>query len=103
MEANILKIIEAILPSLCVGVVMAFYNRKQNIKHREADEREKNLRRKDKLEIALLVASAELSYAISMAIKRGHPNGEIEKAVEKYDIAMQKFRDFEQDQLYDID
>lgn len=103
MESYMFDIIGAILPSIFVGIVMAFYDRKQSIKHSEYDKREKNLRRKDKLEIALLVASAELSYAISMAIKRGHPNGEIEKAVEKYDDAMQKFRDFEQDQLYDID
>lgn len=103
MEAHILKIIEVTLPSILVGIVMGFYNRKQSIKHRQIDERDKNNRRKDKLEIALLVATAELSYAISMAIKRGHPNGEIEKAVEKYDDAMKKFRDFEQDQLYDID
>lgn len=103
MEAYILRVIEVILPSILVGIVMTFYNRKQSIKHRQIDERDKNNRRKDKLEIALLVATAELSYAISMAIKRGHPNGEIEKAVEKYDDAMEKFRDFEQDQLYDID
>ena len=100
---SILVFLEAILPSLLVGVVMAFYNRKQSIKHREMDERERNARRKDKLEIALLVATAELSYAISMAIKRGSPNGEIEKAIERYDYAMTRFRDFEQDQLYDID
>ena len=53
--------------------------------------------------ISLLVATAELSYAITMAIKRGSPNGEVEVAVKRYNKAMEKFREFEREQLYQID
>lgn len=99
----VLTIIEAMIPSLIVGLFMANWNRKQNAKLATQEEREKSMRKKDSLEISLLVATAELSYAVAMAIKRGAPNGEVEVAIKRYNKAMEKFRDFEREQLYFID
>ena len=103
MNPWIMFIIEAIIPGIIVGVVMAYWNREQNKKIKAAEDKENNAKRKDALEISLLVATAELSYAIAMAIKRGTPNGEVEKAIERYDYAMKKFRDFEREQLGYLD
>ena len=99
MEAWLL----ALLPSLTVGLILAFWNRKQNKKDADATERETLAKRKDALEISLLVATAELSYATTMAIKRGSPNGEVEVAIKRYNKAMEKFREFEREQLYYFD
>ena len=91
------------IPGIVVGVFMACWNRQQNKRANVIDEKDANTKRKDALEISLLVASAELSYAIAMAIKRGSPNGEVEKAIERYDFAMEKFREFERKQLGYLD
>lgn len=103
MQQWLITLIEACIPSILVGIVMAFWNRKQKHKDIARDEKEQTAKRKDALEIALLVATAELSYAITMAIKRGSPNGEVEVAVKRYNKAMEKFREFEREQLYDVD
>jgi hypothetical protein len=103
MPEWIFVLIKAILPSLFVAIVMARWNRKQKKKDDAHEEKERNTKRKDALEIALLVATAELSYATTMAIKRGSPNGEVEVAVRRYNKAMEKFREFEREQLYYVD
>ena len=103
MPEWVIWFIKAILPSLLVGSVLAFWNRKQDRHNAVQNEKEKNMKRKDALEIALLVATADLSYATTMAIKRGSPNGEVEVAVQRYNTAMEKFREFEREQLYNVD
>lgn len=101
---NILfTIIEAIAPGIVVGIVMACWNRNQNKKASAATAKEQAARKKDELVISLLVATADLSYASVMALKRGSPNGEVEVALERYSKAMQRFREFERQQLWNID
>ncbi|MBO7240232.1 MAG: hypothetical protein J6V23_07100 [Bacteroidaceae bacterium] len=99
----IFNLFQVIAPSLIVGIVLAFWNNQQSKKEKKHNEKEKDMKKKDSLEIALLVATAELSYATTMAIKRGSPNGEVEIAVKRYNKAMEKFREFEREQLYYID
>ncbi len=99
----IISFLWAIAPGIIVGIVLAVWNKKQNKKIKADDEKEANEKRKDSLVISLLVATAELSYATTMAIKRGSPNGEVEVAVKRYNKAMDKFREFEREQLYQID
>ena len=99
----ILLVLEAIVPGIIVGIVLAYWNSKQNKKDSILSEKEKNARRKDALMLSLLVATAELAYATTMALKRGHVNGEVEVAEKRYNKAMEKFREFEREQLYEID
>lgn len=89
----------AIVPSIVVGIVMAFWNSKQKKKDEKDDERERRRIKSETLRISLLVASAQLSYAVAMAWKRGEPNGEIEVGIEQYNKAMEKFRQFEREQI----
>lgn len=99
----LIGIVTAIIPSLLVGIVLAVWNHKQNQKVKADETKEHAARRKDSLVISLLVATAELSYAQVMALKRGSPNGEVEVALARYNKAMEKFREFEREQLGYVD
>ena len=94
---------QACIPGLITGVVLAFWNRQQNKKAKSEEEKERIARLKDSLELSLLVATAEMSYAVVMAMKRGSPNGEVEEALKRYNRAMEKFREFEREQLGYVD
>ena len=73
-----LEIFFAILPSLIVSVAMAVFNRKTNKRDKYADELSAAKIESDRLQLNLTIATAKLSYALAMAVKRGEPNGEIE-------------------------
>lgn len=99
---TIINIIGALAPGIITGVVLSIWNRKQNknISDREkemADNLENELFRLD-----LEVATAQLSYAVAMAYKRGTPNGEMEMAIKQYGKAMEKFRKYERKQMAKI-
>lgn len=46
-------------------------------------------------------ATMELAYATAMAVKRGKPNGEVEKAIDAYNTAKRKQEAFNQ-KLHDM-
>ena len=99
MEFVLEKLVWAILPGLIVGIVLAVWNRRQ----KRRDDAEAS-RADDQMEAAMLqtdltVATAQLSYAVAMAVKRGTPNGEMETAIEQYNKAMTKFRKYSQKQV----
>lgn len=89
----------AVLPSIVVGVFMALWNQRQKRFVDEGREVELDRLKAQELQISLLVATAQLSYAAAMAIKRGAPNGEVEEGISQYQAAMAKFREFEREQL----
>lgn len=103
MPEWVLTMLQAILPGLIVSLIMLYWTREQNKKDLTQSERDGTAKKKDTLEIALLVATAELSYATTMAIKRGSPNGEVETAIARYNYAMEKFRKFEREQLSNVE
>ena len=88
-------IIMALLPSLCVSIIMALFNRKQSKRDEAVLEREEQRCESERVKLALLVATAKLSYAVAMAWKRGEPNGEVEDGIEQYREAMMEFKQFE--------
>ena len=99
MEAIVFKALWAILPGIVVGIVMAVWNKRQKARDERAEEKEKERTKSELLRISLLVASAQLSYAVAMAVKRGRPNGEIEVGVAQYEKSMNEFRKFEREQI----
>lgn len=99
MEEIFWRAVWAVVPSLLVSLVMFFWNKRQKEKDKDVDEKERKRVESEMLRISLLVASAQLSYAVAMAWKRGEPNGEIEVGIEQYNKAMDKFRIFEREQL----
>ena len=92
-------VIAAILPSLTVGILLAIFNRKQQKEIKRKEEKEAEKLESAVLELNLVVATAQLSYAVAMALKRGEPNGEIEEGIEAYEKAMSDFRKFERKQI----
>lgn len=92
-------IIGAIVPGIIVGIVLFYWERRQKKRDTHIGEQSALQIEKDMLQLDLLVATAQLSYAVAMAQKRGTPNGEMEIAIEKYETAMEKFRKFERKQL----
>lgn len=89
----------AIAPSLTVALVMALFNSRQKQRESESARKETERVKGEELRLDLLLATAQLSYAVTMALKRGSTNGEVEPAVEQYNKAMVKFRKFEREQI----
>lgn len=89
------SVVEAALPSLLVSIVMAVFGRKQKKRDAVTREREEARLEAENVQVSLLVASAKLSYALAMAVKRGAPNGEVEDGVEQYKEAMTAFKRLE--------
>ena len=93
------QLLWACAPGIIVGIIMALWNKQQKKRDDERRENEKERVKSETLRISLLLSTAQLSYAVAMAIKRGSPNGEIEAGIEQYDKAMKKFREFEREQI----
>ena len=93
------QILWAALPSLLTGIILSVWNSRQKRREIVRDEKEADRRKSEMLRISLLVATAQLSRAVAMAIKRGSPNGEIEEGLEQYNMAMEEFREFEREQI----
>lgn len=91
--------IMAIVPSLLVGLVLAYWDRKKKKEDEKQKLQEANIVEGDMIRLDLEVATAQLSYAVAMAVKRGYANGEMEKAIERYERAMDKFTKFERKQV----
>ena len=93
------EFISAVLPSLFVGVVMYFWERRQRKFEREMAEKEENRARGELVKFDLTCATAALTYATAMAVKRGSTNGELETAIANYETAMESFHKFEREQI----
>ena len=87
-------IIIAALPSLLVGVMLAVFNRRQAKRDKDVDRRAEARKQESLLSMKMLMASAKLSYAVAMAIKRGRPNGEVEEGVDAYEDARRDYLNF---------
>lgn len=95
----IIQALWATLPGIIVGIVLAVWNHGQKKRDARNSARETERIESEKLRLSLLVATAQLSYAVAMAVKRGTPNGEIEEGIAQYNRAMGKFRSFEREQI----
>ena len=100
---TVTEIFFALLPSLLVSLYMAFFNRRIAKRDKYYESLDEARRQSDQLKLSLLMATAQLSYAVAVAIKRGHPNGEIEEAAEQYNEALAAFREFERVQVTRLD
>ena len=88
------SLIYAIAPSLLVGVIMALFNRRQRHRDAQMDARSEARKRETLLALDLQMATAKLSFATAMAIKRGNPNGEIEEGVDAFESAKKRYLEF---------
>ena len=88
-------IILALLPSLCVSMIMALYNHRQSKRDMAAQAREALRAEGEAVQVSLLVSTAKLSYALAMARVNGSVNGEVEDGINQYREAMKAFKKFE--------
>lgn len=88
------ELLEIVLPSLTVGVLMAIFNRRQANRDEAARKMTEEQRRESVLQIELIMATAKLSYAVAMAIKRGKANGEVEEGLIAYEKATKRYDEF---------
>lgn len=95
----LLQLLWAAAPGVITGIFLAFWNRKRKARDAAEEEREAEQMKSELLQVSLLVSTAQLSYAVAMAHKRGYPNGEIEEGISQYNKAMAKFREFEREQV----
>lgn len=96
---DIISYVIGLLPAIITGLILYYVQRSQ--KQRDAKEKSKSDAREQEflLMLDLQMATAKLSYATAMAIKRGSPNGEIEEGLKHYEKALDEFREFERKQL----
>lgn len=97
------QIFFALLPSLLVSLYMALFNRKMSQKDKYNESFDAARRESDQLKLSLLLATAQLSYAVAVGLKRGEMNGEVEVGIEQYNEALKKFREFERIQVSRLD
>ena len=97
-----IQILYAIIPSFTVGIMLAIYNNQQKKREAKREEAERIRQKSEKIKLDLLLATAKLSYAVAMAIKRGKPNGEVEEGIKVYEEALENLKEFEREQLSKI-
>ena len=90
----ILALVQTVLAAIITHSIKKRIDAKTELEH----TREAMQQKRDELLLHITMADADLSYAVVAAIKRGSPNGEIEKAVEKYNKAMDAYTEFMQSQ-----
>lgn len=91
--------VSALAPGIVVGIVLGVWERRKKREEEHSKIQAAMQVECEMIRIDLLVATAQLSYAVAMAYKRGHANGEMESAIEAYEGAMTKFRKFERKQM----
>ena len=90
----ILTFVQTVLAAIITHSIKKRIDAKAELEH----TREATRQKRDELLLHITTTNADLSYAVVAAIKRGSPNGEIEKAVERYKKAMEAYTDFMQSQ-----
>ena len=86
-------------PGVLTGIVLAVFSARQRRRDKSQQEVERARERESLLNINLTFATAQLSYAVAMAVKRGSPNGEVEEGVRAYEKALAEYREFEREQV----
>lgn len=88
-----------LLPTIITGSILFYIQRAQKKRDEKAEKRASSREKEMLVMIELELASAKLSYATAMAIKRGTPNGEVEEGLKQYNKALNEFKKFEREQI----
>lgn len=90
------------ISAITTGTILFYLQRIQKRNDKKEEKKAKTRQQETKLILDLQMATAKLSYAVAMAIKRGTPNGEVEEGIEAYNEALESFREFEREQISKI-
>lgn len=94
MDINWLFAFLTALPSMITGVIAYRINKKGDERHAEAEKRHGERVKAERLSMEMQLATADLSYASAMALKRGKANGEVEAGIASYEKAKKDYFDF---------
>lgn len=89
-EAILLSAVQTVV----ISMVIYFLQRAQSNKDKQSKRHEQAKTRESLLLLELVMASAKLSYACAVALRRGKVNGEVEEGVNAYQDAKEKYYDF---------
>lgn len=73
-----------LLPSFISGIVLYIIQKNIRARDNAAEHRAEARKQESLLQLKMLMASNELSFAVAMAMKRGTLNGEVEDAITTY-------------------
>lgn len=88
--------------SVIAGITLFYLQRTQRKNDKKDEARAKTRQKEIKLMLDLQMATAKLSYATAMAMKRGKANGEVEEGIEAYNLALEDFQEFERELISKI-
>lgn len=94
MDAVITGLVAAIVPSIVVALIMLWLNRKIDRKDSEDKKAKERQIKAEEVTMGLTSASASLSLACAVALRRGETNGEVETAVAEYNDAKRAYYGF---------
>jgi len=98
--------------ALLTGLLLFYLQRRQRMaddkalaveasRRKQEETRDQRRQRAELLQLALISANNDLGYAVAMAVKRGHANGEVEKAIAAYETAKREYYAFLNEQAVD--
>ena len=74
---NWIAILTPAIPSIIAAVIVYRVNKKADSRYNEAQKQHEERVKAERLSMEMQLATADLSYATAMAIKRGKANGEV--------------------------
>jgi hypothetical protein len=80
--------------SAAIGIMMFYLQRQQRKRDKKAEDNAERRKRESLLSLEMMSANNQLSYALAMAVQRGHPNGEVEVALAAYQEAKDAYDHF---------
>jgi len=95
---NIIPFLLGLVPSILTAMIVFYLQRAQKNKDARLEAHEEALAHRDALALELQIATAKLTFAVAMAVKRGSPNGEIEEGVKAYNEAKERYNKFIREQ-----
>lgn len=91
---NWIAILTPAIPSIIAAVIVYRVNKKADSRYNEAQKQHDERVQAERLSMEMQLATAELSFATAMAIKRGKANGEVEAGIAAYEKAKKDYFDF---------
>jgi len=85
------SLIVGLVPSVISAVVIFVVTHKLTRAEAHRDALAEARKREALLELEMIMATAKLSYAVAVAVKRGEPNGEIEDGIAAFEAAKRKY------------
>ena len=91
---DVISFMIGFIPSIITGAIAFYWQRAQKRRDAKTDEHTEARKKEFMLALDLNMANAKLSYACAMALKRGSANGEVEEAVEAYEVSKTAYYHF---------